>query len=179
MPAKKQSKADLDFAIARSYYKNNKAYEQASPASRRLMIAKDALQQLKAGRFTAKQGTYLYAGELAEESGITETAQLHTLLHNPTLKSSCTVCARGALLLSAVRFRNDVTIDPLGGTSENSQVDEFEDQQYTIESAFEDDDSDWAGDFLSEKEMQDPDKRLELILKNIIRNSGTFKKNQR
>lgn len=180
------AKARQDFAIAKSIFKANTAYDKASEAQRRVMIAEDALHQLKVRRFVATPGTYVDATDLAEEAKLKDDIQLNTLLHNPALKSPCDVCARGALLLSAVKFRNDVTIDPEGGTSEESFVREFQDndQLYIIEHAFEDeayedDGQSWAEKHLSSKERKDPDKRLELILKNIIRNKGTFKANQR
>lgn len=190
---KPKTKAEQDyeqakqaFAIAASIYKANTAYDKASPAQRRVMIAEDALQQLKMGKYCATPGKYLDACGLADEASLNHEVQLNTLLHNPALKSSCDVCARGALLLSAVRFRNDCIIYTHGGTSEDSWVKEFSDQQEVIEAAFEDydmrdsdDGNPWCEKFLTEKEREDPDKRLELILKNIIRNKGTFKSNQR
>lgn len=178
------------FTIATSIYKANTSYDKASPAQRRVMIAKDALQQLKIGKYCATPGTYLNACDLADEAELNGEVQLNTLLHNPNLQSSCDVCARGALLLSAVRFRNECVIASDGGTSEDSFVKEFADQQEIIEEAFEGyseyvlDKEDqkyghWADKFLNEKERNDPTKRLELIFKNIIRNKGTFKPNQR
>lgn len=178
-------KAKQDFAIATSIYKANTVYDKASEAQRRVMIAEDALKQLKLGRFVATPGTYVDASDLALESRLECSVQLNTLLHNPTLKSSCNVCARGALLLSAVKFRNDCTIEEDGITSEDSNVREFAGQQGVIESAFEQYDSEesngngWADKFLTKKERIDADTRLELILKNIIRNKGTFNRNQR
>lgn len=178
-------KAKQDFAIATSIYEANTAYDKASAAKRRVMIAEDALKQLKMGKYVATPGTYVRTNGLADEAKLEHEVQLNTLLHNPALKSSCNVCARGALLLSAVRFRNDCTIDSGGGTSEDSHVKEFNDQQFKIETAFEEyeevggEGNDWSDTFLNKKERNDPDKRLELILKNIIRNKGTFKANQR
>jgi hypothetical protein len=180
-------KAKLDFDIAKSIFKSSLAYEKATAAQRRVMIAEDALAQLKMGRFMATPGTYVSARGLARESKIEDEVQLNTLLHNSALKSSCNVCARGALLLSAVRHRNDCTIDNYGETSEESFVKEFEDQQEVIEAAFEDYELDsedggenkWCEKFLSKKERDNATTRLELILKNIIRNKGTFKQNQR
>lgn len=178
-------RAKLGLNIAKTILKTSAAFEKANPAQRRVMIAEDALQQLKIGKFVATPGTYVNACDLADEAGITDDVQLNTLLHNPTLKSSCDVCARGALLLSAVRYRNDCTIDDCGTTSEDSHVREFGTEQYGIEEAFEEYDSEntngegWADKFLSKKERGNATTRLELILKNIIRNKGTFKANQR
>lgn len=188
---KPKTKAELDyeqakqtFAIATSIYKANTAYDKATEAQRRVMIAEDALQQLKIGKYCATPGTYVNATDLANEAELEHDVQLNTLLHNPALTSSCDVCARGALLLSAVKFRNDCTIEAGGLTSEDSFVREFNDQQNLIEHAFEDEpykyaDQTWAEEFLTKKERDDETKRLELILKNIIRNKGTFKANQR
>lgn len=192
---KPKTKAELDyeqakktFAIATSIYKANTSYDKATPAQRRVMIAEDALEQLKIGRFVATPGTYVNACALANEAKLQGEVQLNTLLHNPAMKSSCNVCARGALLLSAVRFRNDCIIGSGGYTSDDSFVKEFEDQQEEIETAFEEytswdldkeDQEYWADKFLTKKERNDPEKRLELIFQNIIRNKGTFKENQR
>lgn len=180
-------RARLGLSIAKTILKTNAAFEKANPAQRRVIIAEDALQQLKIGKFIATPGTYVNACELADEAELKGEVQLNTLLHNPTLKSSCDVCARGALLLSAVRHRNDCTIDDGGTTSEDSWVREFSEQQEVIEAAFEDYEYDgdnengnlWCNKFLSKKERDNATTRLELILKNIIRNKGTFKANQR
>lgn len=181
-------RAKQGFAIATTIYKANSAYDKASAAQRRVMIAEDALKQLKIGRFVATPGTYVNAYRLAHEAKLDDrdNVQLNTLLHNPALKSSCNVCARGALFLSAVRFRNDCTINGSGDTSESSFVKEFADQQGRIEEAFEECDGEdytyengWADRFLHVNERNDPDKRLALILKNIIRNKGAFKPTER
>lgn len=182
--------AKLGLSIAKTILQTSVEYEKATAAQRRVMIAKDALAQLKIGKYVATPGTYVDAMDLAEEAKLKDEVQLNTLLHNPALTSSCNVCARGALLLSAVRHRNDCTIDSYGSTSEDTYVEEFADQQEEIEAAFEDysyrdrEDGEeegnvWCEKFLTKKERGDETKRLELILKNIIRNKGTFKANQR
>lgn len=193
---KPKTKAELDyeqakqtFAIATSIYKANTTYDKASEAQRRVMIAEDALAQLKIGKYVATPGTYVDAGELSVEAKLEDEVQLNTLLHDQTLKSSCNVCARGALLLSAVRHRNDCLIGTDGITSDESWVKEFQGQQEEIEAAFEnyafsdrpnlEEGNEWCKKFLTKKERADETKRLELILKNIIRNKGTFKANQR
>lgn len=180
---KAKTRADkARLAISRSIAKANRSYCKAGEAQRRVMIAKDALQQLKMHKTVATPGTYVGARTLAAEARLDGAVQLQELLHNPALKSSCNVCARGALLLSAVRYRNDCTIGPGGWTSEDSLVKEFSRaQQELIESAFEsyDEGETWNEEFLSDAERRDPDKLLALILKNIVRNKGTFKITER
>lgn len=188
MPARQTKTERAIKQINQSIARANKIYQKAGAAQRRVLIAKDALQQLKVHKIKAMPGTYVNAYNLVEEAELETEVQLNTLLHNPMLKSSCKCCARGALLLSAVRYRNDCIVKPDGYTSEDSYVKEFSvTQQDMIEAAFEkyaDDDagvaaSEWSEKFLSYEERHDSDKRLALILKNIIRNKGTFKPTER
>lgn len=176
---------DVSTQIERSIAKANKKYNKATPAQRRVMIAKDALKQLGAKRIKAACGTYVNVYNLQREAQVESTEQLQRLLHNPNLTSQCHVCARGALLLSAVMYRNDCFVYEDSATpSESEYIKEFsESQQDMIEAAFEEwtgnPGGKWSAKFLTGEECSNDQKRLELILKNIIRNKGTFKPNQR
>lgn len=122
-------KTDIAKIVQRNIDKFNRKFKKATAAQRRVLIARDALTQLEAEKYKAMEGDYVYAVPLASEAGLSSEAQLNTLLHNPSLKSSCKVCALGALLLSAVRHRNDCEIYADGYTSETDFVREFSDKQ--------------------------------------------------
>lgn len=85
----------------------NTAYKKASPAGRRVLIARDALKQIRAEKYEVRYGAFVEYNELIDrlpESG--ENVQLQPYLHDPEAPS-CRVCGIGSLFLSAVRCRNE------------------------------------------------------------------------
>ena len=171
---------------------------------KRVAIAKDALLQLKAGIYDPKfgngyvptlddvdfegiaNGCEILVGESAEKVEL--KSYLDKLVNK---KKPCEVCAKGALFLSSVRKFNNFSIqdaaDHNGDISywaSNIAEDIFGvNNAKLIEAYFE-----GASSYLPvwlEQEMVKIDKfgakypnsveRLEVILKNIIKNKGTFK----
>jgi len=152
---------------------NNAAYEKATPEQRRVMIAKDALQQIKNGRITPTEGTYVKLwGETLDRG---EPLQPVLFKDGPI---TCNCCAKGALFISAVRLSNRWTGDPTGiGSHEINRLVEWPDSNYReIEVAFElwTEEYPWSKKWL--RKYPDKEPRLVAILRNIIRNKGTFKK---
>src|SRR5262245_52142706 len=83
--------AKREFDIAKSIFQMAQAYEKSSPAQRRVMIAEDALLQLKMKKFVTETGIYVDAKDLADEASLEQEVQLNKLLHDKNLKSSCNV----------------------------------------------------------------------------------------
>lgn len=104
--------------IARSIAKANRQYKNATAAQRRVLIAKDALEQLESRKLSAMCGNYIDATALAPQANEGEYVDvpLQPLLHDPKAPQ-CQACACGSLLLSAIRFRNRCDIDEAGRLS--------------------------------------------------------------
>lgn len=167
-------------------------FNKLSKAEKRVVIAKDALAQLRLNKWSARMGLYVQFGNGINVAN-KENAQLCKILPKG---GKCEVCARGALFLSAVRKFNDFKVSQLELAYEQDEVRDigsYEFRKYElgfftraqiklIEAAFE------GYDFISSswpKAVQDgcrhfyenftTQTRLEAILKNIVRNKGTFK----
>lgn len=188
--------------LKREIARRNRAFEKATPAERRVLVAQDVIAQIKAKRFAAEQGTWT---DLCPRPEIKHDASFQeTFLENQAVKCQC--CAVGSLFLGCTLFTNKI---------ENVEVDDnwelgdklFERQKFAngfeklfsikqlglIEMAFEGttgffQDDDWldiAAPKVSEKERiaavmfheryADSEKRLIAIMQNIIANKGTFK----
>jgi hypothetical protein len=174
--------------------KTNTTKPGISKAEMRVTIAKDALQQLKAEKIIAVSGSY-YGTELIDELDKMvvkdDDNKKYKVQAQPFLKkrvNPCRVCAKGALFLSAVRKYNKATLDDV--MCEDLRVADkiFGSRQFDqIEAAFEQ----WettknrfglAADGVDSitacafgMKYEDERERLEAILKNIIKNNGTFK----
>ena len=139
-------------------------------AQLRIEIAKDVLKHIKANKIIAKTGVYFHAK--AEKAHYDE--QLQDVL--PELKQ-CMVCALGGLFYGYVKRHNNYTIDDSGTTiivdswSMSNLMTMFSQTQLLkIECAFE-----HTTDYRDKHNLEDDDKALARIMKNIISNKGTFK----
>lgn len=87
----------------------------------RIAIANDVIDQIKAGRYTPEELTYV-EGRLTGSSD--REGDLQKLINQQvTKKDPCTVCALGSAILSAVRLYDDVTFGEIfttGGTVKQS-----------------------------------------------------------
>ncbi len=184
--------------IQRLIEKNNKLMANATKSEKRVIIAKDALSQIRSGNFEAEASIWADVhGDFDLDSTCSAQEQL--------LKSdvSCNGCALGSILVSAIRLSNQVSVDEfdeltnqktLGEQIEKNNVPTINDiftksQLILIENAFEG----CSGYFrhnnktlnyserLSNRiykftsKYLDMNDRLIAILENIIRNNGTFK----
>lgn len=167
-------------------------------AERRVAIAKDVLAQLRLERYVATEGVYV-DHRVAELASTAPDKPLEKLL--PQVKS-CEVCALGACFLSAVRKYNDVKAGEIDDPETFMRYDgsmmtehmfndttmrtklarHFTDAQTgLIESAFErmpmgSLTDEGAADAIDFGHCYDTDHdRLVAIMKNIVKNDGTFK----
>lgn len=146
-------------------------FESLSPSAQRVAIAKDALAQLNASTYRAAH-TYC---------DLKKTVPADVPLHE-SLRSipRCYVCARGALFLSAVRKSNNFTPDYDTSHISDDEFAPVEDRFFTrkqcdlIEAVYEGfpnmtpSGSDFHDHYSNDNE------RLAAILRNIIKNNGTF-----
>ncbi len=181
----KEEKLKLFKGIRRS----NKKFDSSSKAEKRVMIAKDILKLLKAEVVSGKAGEYVEFNSMP--FFYDDQAQGH--LHNIP---KCEVCGIGGIAYAYILRKNNCTIgemDTLGSGDILKMVKIFPKRQMNlIESAFEQWDSfdngrnkkvpafERAYYFRSNNNCPKHkrgtnNKALELIMKNIIKNKGTFK----
>lgn len=153
-------------------------FRNANPRERRLMIAKDVLAQVEAGRIIAKQGTLIKTGFLDSKQPHRELKEIFWEREDP-----CECCALGSIFLVTVERKDNICFAShaiYGPQVMMEQVirDEFPlDQILLIEQAFE-----RGKGFYSESvnaiawgmKYADPTERLIAIMENIIRNNGNF-----
>lgn len=145
-------------------------------AQQRVAIAKDVLLQINLKKYTPSTGTYVATNDGNDGHTMNQGALRDK--HAP----ACTVCAKGALCLSAIRKFNSY-----GGTAGKLGDDEgvmkvlkrFFGHRQTelIEAAFEEwgDEGQAAQNYRDKNNLFYDSKAIVAIMKNIIKNGGTFK----
>lgn len=182
------------FNPSAAFLKRNAAFKAASKAEKRVLIAKDVLAQLKAGKYAADPGNW--ATVKAPSSDIEKSTEVCTIIDDP--RSECSCCALGALMLSEIRlndnlkvgkvdedaiYNGEVQIDHNGAGDRLNRY--FSDKQLRLmEIAFEQGGGSCQArteeEFRAEKKYdddrhEDADARLVKIMKNVVKNGGTFK----
>lgn len=140
-----------------------------TPAQKRVAIAKDVIAQLEAGKFVATKGRFILPENNLSDSDNGKPLQ-------PLIRKMgvCEVCAAGASVLSAVRLFNAHCVDSWKGVRYSRDVmrNWFSDNQATlIEGTFEG----WDNSMFYLNHIPDGNDRLIAIMKNVVRNRGTFK----
>ncbi len=157
----------------------NRKFQKATPAQRRVMIAKDALEQINAEKFVPRTGTWTSV-RLGNGCEAEWREPLQPALLDP--KTECRCCGVGSLFLSYVRINNKATAEDGGGYSSIRDTINWPAKNLRlIELAFEHGLGCMKVKNTKEQNMVekysdhcDRD-RLLLILTNIIKNRGTFK----
>lgn len=186
--------------IEREIKRRNKLFEKATPAQKRVLIAKDVLDQIKAQRVQPKQSYFVRIPEVADH---THGKDFRNAFLGKALPY-CETCAVGGLMLSCTLFNDQHTVgdDALGhelgyyirnGESsalKNGFLEIFDQRQLClIEQAFEMGHGEIASPFTDPLDWRHPSEaaiafgkkykttkgRLIGIMKNIIDNKGTFK----
>ena len=179
--------------ITKEIAKRNKLFEQASPAQKRVLIAKDVINLIKSGKITPMTGEWVYPSYKDESDD--ESFQKTFLKGNV---EDCECCALGSMMLSCTLFKNKVKVNEVNGGAldypnlahgHRKDVMGFrgvfpDDQCKLIEIAFEcgygyygpgndGQISDRAVKFGNKYRTER--KRLLAIMNNIVKNKGTFK----
>ncbi len=161
----------------------NKAFKKLKKAEKRVAIAKDVLKYLKKGKFQAARGEYVNTDPQEGNLGTCE------LLQNAEM---CQVCGLGALFVAGALKDCSIIKDDIftrlnyDGKSQFMQFYDDEmrgalgkyfslDQLETIENAFESFTMGKGKGSTFNKGFGDATTRLSRIMKNIIKNEGTFK----
>jgi len=170
--------------LAVKIQKDNKAWKTMTRAQRRVAVAKDVIKWLDQDKLVASSGTYLFAGY-----GNDDLSNLSSVrLNNPdgsfqdTLKTlpACEVCAKGAIFVCAVNRQNKVTNAETGNWGWTGE--EMRDKLRGLFSARQLDliEAEFEGSYgyysrIMEKTMDcDDESRMRAIMRNIIKNKGTF-----
>lgn len=161
--------------IASLIKEGNKKFKRMTRAQKRVEIAKDALMQIRAGKTIVVSGSYLYQEEGGEYAVGIKTVQ------------TCHACAKGALFLAKTRRAGTPTLGYEAFNGEQEAMPEWpEANWHLIEVAFEGAVMDsplncpknWGDSVTKAKEFYyahpGDNRRLIAILKNIIKNNGTF-----
>ena len=175
---------------------SNAAFEVASPAEKRITIAKDVIVRINAKNLVAKRGSFLnvrsYSGDAGDSVSFKDL--LNTELSDEEISDndqSCRVCAKGSLFCSIIGRVNKVTIDQVRNEPFGNNFDDIGHQKLAeyfskeqidlIECAFED--TSYLS-IVNEEAAQEayefgakytnPTDRLIGICENIIAHQGTF-----
>jgi hypothetical protein len=81
-------------------------FEALPREEQKVLIAKDVIAQIKAGKIKIETGDYIYPLNRVENS---KASAREAMLENRF--PVCNVCLRGALFLSSVKFKNKLTVD--------------------------------------------------------------------
>lgn len=84
--------------------KTNAAFEAASPAEKRVMIAKDVLKRLRSRNLVAESGDIISLNTIEFENGLDSFKDIINL------QKGCQVCAKGALLCAYVGRVNKFSV---------------------------------------------------------------------
>jgi hypothetical protein len=151
-----------------------------SKSKRAVEIAKDVLKQLKIKKYIATQGTYVSLVGVDNDDVNLDGKQLDEILKDRKVK--CRVCAKGALLMSKAMVYDDLTFgekDDVGSLREDFDADDLN----LMEAIFEGDEQfgyDSCGNDTAviceiNKAYRTPEKVLEVLMKNVIKNKGRLK----
>lgn len=156
-------------------------FSRLSKAQKRVAIAQDAIQQIKAGQFQIEDHVW---AELLLDDGEDMTVNQQALLVGKPVQCKC--CAVGACFLSSMRLDNRAEFN---STAEQNdayrQLKRYfsKDQINQIEAAFElgdgavtadDDDEKYGRAIRFGRRFKNQERRAIGIFKNIIRHGGQF-----
>lgn len=188
----KMLKKLLDHQAELDTKKANKAFNGLSAAEKRVAIAQDVLLQIKNKFIKVEPGTWVSL-DFKDEELLTPNESAQKTLSNNT--EQCQACALGSLFICSIRLGNRLTVEEAGfkyGVGDQEDIMErlslgifSKEQLKLIEVAFEgglggyavgdleDKDAGEAAMLFSERLLGDK-ARLVKIMKNIIKNDGTF-----
>jgi hypothetical protein len=176
--------------------KKNAEFKRATPAEKRVMIAKDVIAALKQKTIYSQSGTWCSTrGPIFDDETLETYEKVYDTQISSVIKDvSCDVCALGALFVCGVRRFNKITFGKLSeevfsGAEEGSFAQEHleyflkgyfsESQLSLIEIAFEKGYGGYFADdpkeLLAKKMFKGTAKnRMIGIMNNIIKNKGKF-----
>lgn len=181
--------------------KKVKPFSSLSKPEKRVAIAKDVLQQIKIGKYIAETGSYIGGIKFIGGEYISDMEN-EDIQKNFKKIRKCEVCAMGACLMSVTKFANKLEFGDIGSSITELNNDKVKrlfasifspSQLLMIERAFEGDSGGTTvgcdvfdlDEYDFEKQIEkcdefyksyfEQEERLVAIMKNIIKNKGTFK----
>lgn len=148
------------------------AMSDLTKVEQRIVIARDVVKQVKAGRYRATEGVYSYLSSYCAWDQVQDEAD-----QMRAGETRCPVCAIGAAIVSAIGLFNGTAAENfLKTNNEHTAVRKYftAKQAREMEAAFEHYDC-WSGPAaLWGRQWEDPADRLEAIYTNIAENEGQF-----
>lgn len=96
--------------VAREIKRRNLAFTKATPAQKRVLLAKDVIAQIRAKLFKVTTGDWVKIPMVdSYQKGTDSDVSLQQALLNRTIPT-CEVCALGGLMTSCVLYENQVTL---------------------------------------------------------------------
>lgn len=171
-----------------------KAYEKMTVYEKRVAVLKDVLLRLKVGSYVATTGGIMEFARVEDEEFLADTTNGEKPAQ-PFIKSVkfCEVCAKGAMVMSAVRIFNSMSCEELYqcsrpiAVSENPSMAKLFGRQLLDEmevlfelrgigaDAFNSEETNTLERFIADAEcayVENPHHRLETICKLLIKNKG-------
>lgn len=187
-------------AMVEAIKAGNKRFERATAAQKRVIVAEDAIAQVRAGRFHPMTGVYFdpCTGKNRNKTSEEAFKSLYKVTLNPDKfeGEQCVGCALGGLFLAKTinkpeknvatfmdeayevgSYDYDTPADPLSSIFSADQLD-------LIEGVFEgfggirDDDNREIVNAWRDGPYRDDTTRFVAIMRNIVKNKGVFKPNQ-
>lgn len=163
---------------------NNRIWRQASDKEKRILLAKDCLRQIKTGKYIPKSGRWVGEGTVLRiANSCNPGASIQPVLLDPNMTCEC--CALGALVLSQVRYSNNVCNKSLGLSLHPSSLEIYGDNAEMIEYCFEKGRGLYTQFCFGREDLKrclafikkypNKNKRIVAIFENIIKNDGEFK----
>ena len=173
-------------------------FSKLSKSQKRVAIARDVLEQIKQEKYVANTGSYI---SYMTFNGGEYINKYEDIKKNFKKINNCRVCAMGACLLSATKFANKLSFGDIGDSIDGLHNDKVKElfasifsplQLLMIETAFEKkhegtrvgvrlfdmDKFNYDGELrkcVAFCDSYHPQDRMIAIMKNIIKNKGTFK----
>lgn len=181
--------------IEKQLEKKNEQFRKASPAKKRVMIAKDVISQLKSGKIVPDHTYFSWPDHKSEETAeCLRRNRTPTNMALLTSRTSCEVCGIGSLFVAALERDGRYKLGRYKGRSSEPGRAEivcyltpyFDRTQLQLIEAFFEQDLYFTS--IDVQETLDPEmvyknpifterddrKRLEMIMENIIENNGQF-----
>ncbi len=180
-------------SVAKEIKRRNRVFSAATKAQRRVLLAQDVIDQIKAAKFVAETGRWVsLSGSWTLGD---DTSVQRAILQNDI--PECQVCALGSLITSCVLFKNKITIgdyvdekmDWCNGQHEARVTEEVGlrtvfsvAQLRLIEQAFEQGGGFYSGRLTDQDEVaikfgkrySSDNERLTAIMQNIVAHKGWF-----
>ncbi len=169
--------------------KANTRFARMTDAQKRIAIAKDVIKQVNAKRIKPTRGIYLetkFAGSKITIADVGLEMELKALYEN---MPSCNACALGSMFVCAVSKFNNLSIEEHINDGRKIEYDKNVYDTIKVQEIYYGRPTEYLGQFFSTAQLDELERafeadkswdprssteRLIAIMKNIIRNKGTF-----